>query len=124
MQVAEVTPDECKPFVVHNVALCILILIETEQLACGGHGAQDFFRVSSSSECNVYVSSSWLYVHTLDAFMQEDGNVVCLFWFVHFFLTVFVKFLFIIYQGVKLGNSVKTVTMFWQLFSEMLSTGC
>jgi hypothetical protein len=79
MQVSEIASDKGKPFVIHNVLFCVLVLVEAEKTDAFISLTENFFRVSTTAEGDIHIDASRLKVHAVNAFVQQDGYVICLF---------------------------------------------
>jgi hypothetical protein len=82
-QIAEVASDEGEPFVIHNVLLCVFVLVETIQADACIALPEDFLGVSSSSEGYIHIDAFGCKVHPVDAFAQQDRYMICLFFSWH-----------------------------------------
>ena len=57
IQVAEITSHESEAFIVHDVSFCILVLVKTEQADGVVALAENLFRMSATSESDIYIDA-------------------------------------------------------------------
>ena len=79
VQIAEIASDKGKAFVIHNVLFRIFILVKAEETDAFIPLTEYFFRVSTTTKGDIHIDASRLKVHAVNAFIQQDGYVICLF---------------------------------------------
>ena len=56
----EVVRDEREPRIVRHIGLCILVLVECEQVSAFAELFEDCFGVSAAAECDIDIYAVWL----------------------------------------------------------------
>ena len=70
VQIPEIASYKRKSLIVYDVFFCILVLVKTQQFTFRPQFGQNAFRMSASSESDVYIGSVRINIHPADTLFQ------------------------------------------------------
>ena len=91
LQIAEVAPHEGEVVLRFHVVFRVGILVETVEMPCISEARQYLAAMTATTEGDVYVYAVRLDVEAVDALVEENRYVVCIYDSCHYFLGLFVS---------------------------------